>query len=141
MYHRKQNLLLKKSNEYAVNENGMAREENVTAFKDTEKQVKGSSKLKNAVANSSANQKLILETDEISVPDKDRYQNTAEVIVSKKRTLEAASGYKGLNICVHNFASATNPGGGVVRGSSAQEECLCRCSTLYFNLNLPDMWA
>ena len=93
------------------------------------------------MANSSANQKLILETDEISVPDKDRYQNTAEVIVSKKRTLEAASGYKGLNICVHNFASATNPGGGVVRGSSAQEECLCRCSTLYFNLNLPDMWA
>ena len=75
MYHRKQNLLLKKSNEYAVNENGMAREENVNAFKDTEKQVKGSSKLKNAVANSSANQKLILETDEISVPDKDRLGN------------------------------------------------------------------
>ena len=25
---------------------------------------------------------------------------------------------------VHNFASATNPGGGVTRGSSAQEECL-----------------
>lgn len=41
---------------------------------DTEKQVKDNSKLKNAVANSSANQKLILETDEISVPDKDRYK-------------------------------------------------------------------
>ena len=119
----------------------MGREENVTVFRDTEKQVKSNSKLKNAVDNSSANQKLILETDEISVPDKDRYKNTAEVIVSKKRTLEAASGYNGLNICVHNFASATNPGGGVVRGSSAQEECLCRCSTLYFNLNSPDMWA
>ena len=119
----------------------MGREENVTVFKDTEKQVKSNNKLKNAVANSSANQKLILETDEISVPDKDRYKNTAEVIVSKKRTLEAASVYNGLNICVHNFASATNPGGGVVRGSSAQEECLCRCSTLYFNLNSPDMWA
>ena len=101
----------------------MGREENVTVFMDTEKQVKSNSKLKDAVDNSSANQKLILETDEISVPDKDRYKNTAEIIVSKKRTLEAASGYKGLNICVHNFASATNPGGGVVRGSSAQEEC------------------
>lgn len=66
----------------------MGREENVTVFMDTEKQVKSNSKLKNAVANSSANQKLILETDEISVPDKDRYKNTAEVIVSKKRTLE-----------------------------------------------------
>lgn len=119
----------------------MGREENVIVFMDTEKQVKSNSKLKDAVDNSSANQKLILETDEISVPDKDRYKNTAEVIVSKKRTLEAASVYNGLNICVHNFASATNPGGGVVRGSSAQEECLCRCSTLYFNLNSPDMWA
>ena len=78
----------------------MGREENVTVFMDTEKQVKSNSKLKNAVDNSSANQKLILETDEISVPDKDRYKNTAEVIVSKKRTLEAASGYNGLNICV-----------------------------------------
>ena len=39
-----------------------------------------------------------------------------------------------------NFASATNPGGGVVKGSSAQEEAICRCSTLYPNLNEPKMW-
>ena len=29
-----------------------------------------------------------------------------------------------------NFASATNPGGGVRKGSRAQEEALCRCTTL-----------
>ncbi len=40
-----------------------------------------------------------------------------------------------------NFASATNPGGGVVKGSSAQEECLCRCSVLYPCLDTRKMWA
>ena len=70
----------------------------------------------------------------------ERYEGEAKLIVSKKRSYEAASAYKDSKICVHNFASATNPGGGVVRGSSAQEECLCRCSTLYFSLNTKEMW-
>ena len=77
-------LPLKKINGYAIKENGMAREENVTVFRDTEKQVKSNSKLKDAVDNSSANQKLILETDEISVPDKDRYKNTADYRIKEK---------------------------------------------------------
>lgn len=67
-----------------MEENGMGREGNVAVFKDTEKQVKINSMLKSAVANSSANQELILEADKIIVSDKNRYKNTAEVIVSKK---------------------------------------------------------
>ena len=38
-------------------------------------------------------------------------------------------------IAVLNFASAFQPGGGVFSGSRAQEECLCRCSTLYSLIN------
>ena len=43
-------------------------------------------------------------------------------------------------MAVLNFASATNPGGGVKSGSSAQEESLCRCSTLYPTLNQRWLW-
>lgn len=33
-----------------------------------------------------------------------------------------------------NFASANNPGGGFLKGSNAQEESICRASSLYINL-------
>jgi len=66
------------------------------------------------------------------------------ISVTKFRTFEAAirltKENPGKRIAVLNFASATNPGGGVVNGSSAQEECLCRCSTLYPALNRASLW-
>ena len=72
--------------------------------------------------------------------EKQIYETPTKIIVSKKRTFEAAMNYPGKKVAVLNFASASNPGGGVVNGSSAQEECLCRCSTLYCNLTEDFMW-
>ncbi|MBQ3265359.1 MAG: TIGR02452 family protein [Ruminococcus sp.] len=73
-----------------------------------------------------------------------KHQTKGDITVIRHSTFEAVkrlhTAYPDKKIAVLNFASATNPGGGVVNGSSAQEECLCRCSTLYPTLTQKDMW-
>lgn len=118
----------------------MGRTENINVFQDTMNLCKNNDRIRESVHNSAEDQKLILEGDKLAEPDENRYKEKAQITVSVKRTFEAASAYKGTKTAVHNFASASNPGGGVERGANAQEECLCRCSGLFKCLNVPDAW-
>ena len=118
------------------------RTKNAEIFRDTECRYKSDPELINVVQESTKNQVFIPEKSVVNITAQPK-TDKAKVVVSGKRSLEAAEVYakQGKTVCVLNFASATNPGGGVVNGSSAQEECICRCTTLYPCLNNDDLWT
>lgn len=108
------------------------RERLAEIFEDTIRQCETNRKIQTSILNSVNKQCVILEEEKINnLLEENKYQENTKMIVSKKRSLEAAGSYKDKKVCVLNFASAKNAGGGVARGASAQEEAICRCSTLY----------
>ena len=83
--------------------------------------------LMDAIKHSIGNQFMVAEEENIdqSFPD----TINTKYVVSGKRSFEAAKGYKGKKVAVLNYAN-NHSIGGAPYSAGAQEESLCRCSTL-----------
>lgn len=124
----------------------MSKEELIEVFKDTEDLYTNYSGIEDAAEYCKKHTHIY---DNIVVKKRDNiYSRQALIKVTNRDTITAAQEYSSkiedeMNngfVGILNFASATTPGGGVTKGSSAQEECICRCSTLYPALNQRKCW-
>lgn len=104
------------------------RQINYEVMLDTKHQYETDSELRDAVYNSKNSQYIVLQEDNIDHPKV--AGSSTEYIVSGKRSFEAAKGYPGKKVAVLNFANNHSVGGAPF-SAGAQEESLCRCSTLY----------
>jgi uncharacterized protein (TIGR02452 family) len=94
---------------------------------DTKEQYESVMELKEAVRNSIERQFMVAQEENIDQPPVEKSET--RYICSGKRSFEAAKAYKGKKTAVLNFANNHSVGGAPF-SAGAQEESLCRCSTL-----------
>lgn len=100
---------------------------NYEVMTDTKHQYETLPELKDAVRYSVANQFMIVHEDVVQLEPIDNPQS--DVIITGNRSFEAAKAYQGKKVAVLNFANNHSIGGNPFF-ANAQEEALCRCSTL-----------
>ena len=109
------------------------RDERIDVFRDTLSWIDEDKDLSNSVRAAKKATRVFYE-DHYPAFDASRSRDMV-ITVTANRSFEAAMRLRQENptakIAVMNFANAFHAGGGVASGCTAQEECLCRTSTLY----------
>ena len=109
------------------------REERIQVFEDTQNWIKSDPVLSASVNKAKKKTTIYYENDYPTFDSSKSRKNA--ITISGDRSFQAAmrlrKEYPDTKIAVMNFANAFHAGGGVAKGSSAQEESLCRTLTLY----------